>query len=183
MKKVFVGGSRAISRLGRPVLERLDKMIEGKLPILVGDASGADKAVQKYLLSREYDKVEIFCSGSACRNNVGHWSTRHVTTTHDRGFDFYAEKDRAMAREATFGFMIWDGNSIGTLLNVLRLLLQNKQVVLYFATDKKFSELRSYDQWLDLIKELDVNLRAKVEHRATLEDRSTVKPSQASLFQ
>lgn len=79
--------------------------------------------------------------------------------------------------------MIWDGNSIGTLLNVLRLLLQNKQVVLYFATDKKFSELRSYDQWLDLIKELDVNLRAKVEHRATLEDRSTVKPSQASLFQ
>ena len=45
--KVFVGGSRHVSRLNERVRERLDKIIQKRLPILIGDASGADKAVQQ----------------------------------------------------------------------------------------------------------------------------------------
>ena len=46
---VFVAGSRQISRLPAEVTSRLDTMIEKGFQILVGDANGADKAVQRYL--------------------------------------------------------------------------------------------------------------------------------------
>jgi hypothetical protein len=46
---VFVAGSRHISRLPIEVEKRLDTMIEKRFQILVGDANGADKAVQRHL--------------------------------------------------------------------------------------------------------------------------------------
>ena len=46
---VFVAGSRQISRLPAEVKTRLDTMVEKGFQILVGDANGADKAVQRYL--------------------------------------------------------------------------------------------------------------------------------------
>jgi hypothetical protein len=49
MSIVFVAGSRQISRLPAEVRSRLDTMIEKGFQILVGDANGADKAVQRYL--------------------------------------------------------------------------------------------------------------------------------------
>jgi hypothetical protein len=36
-----------------------------------------------------------------------------------------------MAAQATVGLMLWDGESRGTLLNVLRLVAQGKPVVVY----------------------------------------------------
>ena len=71
MTKVFIGGSRRISRLDADVKRRIDRMIEKRLQVLVGDANGADKAVQEYLRTKDYDLVEVFCSGDACRNNRG----------------------------------------------------------------------------------------------------------------
>jgi len=43
---VFVAGSRQISRLPAEVKTRLDTMVQKGFQILVGDANGADKAVQ-----------------------------------------------------------------------------------------------------------------------------------------
>jgi hypothetical protein len=71
MIKVFIGGSRGIRRLGPEVRKRLDEIIRKQLFVLVGDANGADKAVQNYLHERGYDRVEVFCTGGHCRNNVG----------------------------------------------------------------------------------------------------------------
>jgi hypothetical protein len=48
----FIGGSRKISRLDAEARRRLDRMIEQQLPVVIGDASGADKAVQRYLHAR-----------------------------------------------------------------------------------------------------------------------------------
>ena len=48
MKRVFIAGSRRLSRLPSEVRQRLDEMIRRGLSILVGDANGADKAVQAY---------------------------------------------------------------------------------------------------------------------------------------
>ncbi|HLP47954.1 MAG TPA: hypothetical protein VK469_18565 [Candidatus Kapabacteria bacterium] len=45
-------------------------------------------------------------------------------------------KDKVMADEATVGFMIWDGKSIGTLTNVFRLISQNKKVIILYSADK-----------------------------------------------
>jgi hypothetical protein len=44
---VFVAGSRQIPRLPAEVRSRLGTMIEKGFQILVGDANGADKAVQR----------------------------------------------------------------------------------------------------------------------------------------
>ena len=73
MTKVFIGGSRRVSRLNADVRRRIDRIIEQGFPVFVGDANGADKAVQKYLQSRGYEAVEVFCSGGQCRNNLGNW--------------------------------------------------------------------------------------------------------------
>ena len=73
MTKVFIGGSRKIGRLGPEVRQRLDRIIEKKIQVLIGDANGADKAVQMYLRSRGYYRVQVFCMDGVCRNNVGGW--------------------------------------------------------------------------------------------------------------
>ena len=76
MSTVFVAGSRQISQLPAEVGSRLDTMIEKGLQILVGDANGADKAVQRYFADRSYPNVLVHCMKDHCRNNVGDWPTR-----------------------------------------------------------------------------------------------------------
>jgi len=86
MTKIFTGGSRQISRLNADVRSRLDRIIEKQLPVLVGDANGADTAVQRYLHEKGYQRVDVFCSGPECRNNVGRWPEHHIDVkAGDRG--------------------------------------------------------------------------------------------------
>ena len=58
---VFVAGSRQTSRLPAEVKTRLDTMIEKGFQILVGDANGADKAVQRCLADKSYPNVIVHC--------------------------------------------------------------------------------------------------------------------------
>ena len=152
MTKVFIGGSRRVTRLNADVQRRIDKIIQQGFPIVVGDANGADKAVQTYLRSRHYHKVDVFCSAGDCRNNVGDWPIKAVPVpTGSRGFDFYAVKDDRMAEEASVGLMIWDGKSVGTLMNMARLLRRSKSVVVYIVPDRRFVTLSSRDDWERLV--------------------------------
>jgi hypothetical protein len=144
MIKVFIGGSRRVTRLNAQVRQRLDRIIDKGLYVLIGDANGADKAVQRYLHSRAYDRVEVFCVGGICRNNIGNWETRIVEAPQGREkFEYYAAKDAQMTKEASIGFMLWDGQSRGTLANVLRLLQQGKKVVIYLLPQRWFLTLRN----------------------------------------
>ncbi|MFZ0890752.1 MAG: hypothetical protein WA005_20110 [Candidatus Binataceae bacterium] len=182
MTKVFIGGSRRVSRLRGEVQQRLDRIVEKKLTVLVGDANGVDKAVQEYLHSKRYPNVEVFCAGSLCRNNVGNWKLRRVSPpTRERTSDFYAAKDRLMSHEATMGFMIWDGESAGTLLNVLRLLRQQKKAVVFHVPEREFWELRHQAQWASFFSRCDAELRNRVEQKASLEERAE-HPSQPNLL-
>jgi hypothetical protein len=122
MSSVFVGGSRHISKLPPDAKKRLQTIVQNGIDVLVGDANGADKAVQKFMVDAAYDNVTVFCSGERPRNNLGNWKIQSVTPAHAKGFQFYAAKDREMATSAEYGFMIWDGKSPGTALNVLRLI-------------------------------------------------------------
>jgi adenine-specific DNA-methyltransferase len=127
---VFVAGSRQISRLPAEVKTRLDTMIDKGFQILVGDASGADKAVQRYLADKSYPNVLVHCMKDYCRNNVGSWTRREVAAPRGaRGFDYYSLKDRAMAETAEYGLMLWDGKSKGTINNVVNLSRDHKPVV------------------------------------------------------
>jgi hypothetical protein len=183
MTKVFIGGSRKIGRLSKDVLRRIDSIIDKRLPILIGDANGADKAVQKYLDRVGYSLVEVFCAGGECRNNLGDWPVRTIAATmEERGFGFYATKDRAMADEASVGLMIWDGKSVGTLLNMHRLLQQHKKVVVYLAPTKSFVDLRHEDSLDVLVSEHAPILRSRLDRESAAEKQVGSMPRQVTLL-
>lgn len=183
MTKVFIGGSRHASRLSAQVRKRLDSIIERGFPVVIGDANGADRAVQQYLYSKHYPNVEVFCSANVCRNNVGGWQTRNIPTeTRERNAYFYSAKDRVMAQEATVGLMIWDGKSVGTLLNAFRLLSLQKKVVIYSVPERRFLEMRSGAEWDNFIASRDLALRRKVEERAKFERSPKTEPYQTSFL-
>jgi hypothetical protein len=95
--KVFVGGSRRITRLSKDAKSELDRIIQNEYLVLVGDANGADKSIQKYLFNKNYEKVTVFCVESSCRNNIGHWQTKNIKApTDNRDFVYYSSKDLAM---------------------------------------------------------------------------------------
>ncbi len=183
MTKVFIGGSRRASRLNAQVRKRLDNIIERGFPIIIGDANGADKAVQQYLHSKDYQNVEVFCSDGICRNNIGNWQTRNIPAgTRNRDAQFYSAKDRVMAREATIGLMIWDGKSVGTLLNLFRLLSLKKKSVIYTVPEKRFLEFRSPVEWENFLESRGIGLRHKIEQRTKLETTQESQQSQTSFL-
>lgn len=168
MNTVFIGGSRHVSRLSEQVKERLRNVTDLNAHVLVGDANGADKAVQKFLHEASYSEVTVFCSGDTCRNNVGAWPTRNVEAPKNaKGFDFYAAKDRVMAREADYGLMIWDGKSAGTVLNVLRLIRANKKAVLLNVPEKATLNFKTDGDWDRFVSHISVELRGDLRKRAT----------------
>lgn len=181
MNRVFIGGSRHLSRLTAEVRKRLDNITTNKLAVLIGDANGADKAVQDYLHDVGYKNVEVFCSSGICRNNIGKWTVRAVNSRVPRGsFEYYSAKDRLMAVEADLGFMIWDGKSKGTLMNVRRLLNRDKKVVVYHSGDKKFWELKQRSDWDGFAAQCG-DLKVAVERMEAAEsigpDISTAQPN------
>lgn len=144
MKKVFFGGSRKLGKLNKDIKERADKLIAQGFLVLVGDANGADRAMQQYLVEKSYPNVLVFCLGDACRNNVGSWQIRTVTVArHQRDFHYYATRDKEMSEEADYGFMLWDGKSKGTLNNVVSLLERDKSVLVYLSPKKEFFTLKT----------------------------------------
>jgi len=139
MKTVFLSGSRAISRLNQEIRERLAGITSQSFQILIGDANGADKALQGFLKEHHYSRVTVYCSGGHCRNNVGSWETYSVQVPAGaRGRDFYTQKDRLMAKNADYGFVLWDGKSPGSIENVIALLKDGKSALVYYSPDKEF---------------------------------------------
>lgn len=144
MKTVFLSGSRKISLLNKVICSRLDNMAANQLKILIGDANGADKAMQKYLNEINYRNVIIYFVGKVCRNNIGNWLTENISHKSNRvGREFYALKDRAMAAKADLGFVVWDGESLGSISNVLELLKLGKKSVVYLAPAASFFTVAS----------------------------------------
>lgn len=183
MNTIFIGGSRQISRLPAEIMDRLKKVMASQHCVLVGDANGADKAVQKFFAEAAYGNVTVFCTGEKFRNNLGRWPTNHVEPPKGaKGFQFYAAKDREMAARADFGLMIWDGKSPGTLLNVFRLAKAGKISVLYNAPEKKSFNIAP-SSWDSFLAHCSDDLRRDLEARATPEEWGTNRASdQNELF-
>lgn len=173
--KVFIAGPRAISTLNKKVKQRIDKIIENNLMILIGDANGIDKEVQHYLYASRYKQVKVFASNGKVRNNVGNWEVENVNVNSNvKGFDFYAAKDKAMAKSTDYGFMIWNGKSRGTLNNIYNLINFGKTVLVYYTPDKSF---------YTLTKLSDVNsLINSNGNRLIHEDKPVEDSAQLTLF-
>ncbi len=158
MITVFVGGSRAVSRLNSVIRKQIDELIAKNCAYFIGDANGADRAVQQHLAEQNYRHVKVFCT-ERCRNNVGNWTVRAIEPPHrKRDFEYYAAKDRVMAREARCGLMLWDGKSRGTLENILNLLDCQKRVRIYLARSKEFYTVSSEDELRDLTNRVGLQL-------------------------
>ena len=133
MTKVFCGGSRRIRHLNNDVQGRINNLMGNGFDVLIGDANGADKAIQKYLSEKRYENVTVFYAGQECRNNIDSWKTHRVATERrKKDFAFYVLKDVSMCDEADYGLMLWDGESKGVLNNIINLLKRHKKVVIYF---------------------------------------------------
>jgi hypothetical protein len=189
VNKVFIGGSRRLSRLSANVKRRLDNIVNKRLTVLIGDANGADRAVQHYLASKRYDDVIVFCIAGECRNNVGKWPVRNIVPLEEarRDFAYYAAKDRAMADETDYGLMLWDGKSRGTLTSVVDLMRQGKLVVVYFAPGKSFYTLSDHEDLALLVRSLDGELLQRIESDLDAAGRQSPaifhrKPHNMSLF-
>jgi len=177
--KVFIGGSRTIKCLAVAVRQRLNRIIERQLSVVIGDAYGVDRAVQEYFKNRHYPQVEVFCMAGGCRNNVGSWPICFIAApSTKKDFRYYSTKDQAMADEATVGFMIWDGKSIGTLANVFRLISQCKKVVVYTVPTSRFTDLKNLADWESFIPPHGNNLRERIE-KTIIESYSPEKPRTA----
>lgn len=159
MSSVFIGGSRRLSRVNKEFARRLDNIIEKHLRVLVGDANGFDRAVQKYLDERGYRNVVVYCTEGMCRNNVGNWDQHSVEYYgRDRGREFYTAKDDAMLRDADYGLFAWNGKSKGTLRNVRKMAEQRKPSTVYVSPQRLFVTIRNVDDASKLAKEMDPDL-------------------------
>jgi hypothetical protein len=162
--------------------QRIDNILEKNYQILIGDANGADKAVQKYLFEKDYKNVVVFCMGNQCRNNIGRWQSEHIHAAKGKnGFDYYSTKDLKMAMESDYGFMIWDAISKGTLNNIINLLKINKKTLVYFCPEEKFYDVRMFDDLKGILSRCSKESLEKFEKdlnlSETLNTASCVQPA------
>jgi len=125
---IFISGSISINKLPKSAIQKIENIIRKNYTILIGDARGVDFHTQKYLLKNNYDNVLVYFAGEKIRNNVGNWKTKNIKAfSNEKGRDLYTLKDKAMAHDADYGLMIWDGESQGTLNNILTMKSENKK--------------------------------------------------------
>ena len=152
--KIFIAGARSVQKLDASVQQRMMAICQKGYDVLVGDCYGVDASVQKFYYNLGYGNVTVFASNGKARNNIGGWTIRNVAVpSYIRGFDFYKQKDIAMANEADYGFMIWDGESRGTLNNTINLLKQHKNVLMYLTTIDRMVVIKTLE---DLNKVISV---------------------------
>jgi len=127
--RVFISGSKSISKLPEEVKSLLDTFIATDAEILVGDCYGVDAAVQMYLDSKGYSNVIVYCSGETPRNNfvTGAKVCSYAEAAKGlTGSAFHYVKDIQMANDCDQAIMIWDGKSKGTGENIRRIKEMNK---------------------------------------------------------
>lgn len=141
---VFISGSLSITSLPDPVKQRLAIILDRGLPVLIGDARGADRSVQRFLSARNASAIIVYYSGNGPRNNVGKWPVLNIPSSAAKGTAAYhAPKDRAMAEDASCGFVLWDGRSRGSLANIHNLVERGRFVLIWLAPEQRFITLRS----------------------------------------
>ena len=154
--KLFISGSRNISQINKNIFDLLDRAIQNNHSLIIGDADGIDREVQKYIKEKEYKNVIIYHTGIKCRNNEGNWNNFVVETKlKSKNLNFYMQKDIKMAEDADVGLAIWDGKSVGTLNNILNLLSHDKAVSVYLSENEKLFNIKNLNDFKKILKSLN----------------------------
>ena len=180
MQTVFIAGSIKIKRLHPMFVERIANIVRKGMPVIVGDANGADASIQAELVAQSATDVTVFCTGDKPRNNLGDWNVHRVQSSAQKGTRaYFTAKDIEMAGRAEFGLMLWDAASTGTLSNVLELLSQGKKSVVFVNRETKFLDVKQGDDVLDLVSYMSDGARKTADRKIRLGE----KVSQLSGFQ
>lgn len=76
--------------------------------------------------------------------------------------------DKAMAKRADIGFVLWDGKSTGSVANALELLKADKKVVVYYAPEKQFYNLSSMDDIERLLRKCRPDVLSTISRKVEL---------------
>jgi len=131
---VFISGSISIKNLPQNVKESIQKIINNKMQILVGDANGIDSLVQDYCLSLNYFNITVYSISSLPRYKASDkFTLKYIEVPNDikATRERQQHKDRAMTIDSQYSFVIWDSKSKGSYANIIRALEQNKKIKLY----------------------------------------------------
>ena len=171
-KAVFISGSRKLPKLNSAICTKLRNIIEKKYRVLVGDASGADKAVQTFLAKEGYKNVVVYCMDGECRNNIDNWEKHSVDSVgKKKDFEYFAMKDVEMSRDADYGLMLWDGKSKGTLKNALNMLEQGKNSWIYFSPERSFVRIKSATDIKALVDKCDLESKSYFDKKIKFSER------------
>lgn len=185
MTSVFISGSIKIKQLDSKVIQRLKNIISSNLGVIIGDADGVDSSIQAFLKSSGMRSVVVYCSGDTPRNNLGHWDTKKVSTSYKPGTrQYFTAKDKAMAADCDYGFMVWDTNSTGTLSNVIELVDKNKVGLVYINKTKDFIKVKNVQDIETLISFMSTTSLKKADEKIGLfkKIKSIKSIQQQSLF-
>ena len=172
MSTVFIAGSIKIKKLHPRFVARIANIIKENLDIVIGDANGADKAIQDELVRQMVDRVTVYCTGEEPRNNLGSWKVKRVPTSAKPDTRaFFREKDLKMAADADFGLMLWDAASTGTLSNMLELLGQGKKCVVFVNKDEEFINLKEPGDILGLVAVMSEKAEARADRKLGLRSK------------
>lgn len=208
MTTIFISGSREIPFVPDEARERIDRIIDSKFEVVVGDSErGVDSAILRYLESRAYENVTIYTIHDSPRvkHVLNSWRVHLVkpdmeTKTDETGNvrnrrELETAKDQAMGNKADFGLVVWQSTytnrfgktavSKGSLRNMHQLLSASRPVVLYAANEDDVDgtgftcyELRTLD---DLRRVINSKSDIVAREYAKIEKRT--KCSHLSLFQ
>ena len=160
MTTVFIAGSIKIKHLDRKFKERIDKIIASGFDVVVGDADGADTAIQTYLFEQGSSNTTVYCSGPRPRNNVGKWPIHSVTSDLAPGSRaYFTAKDVAMAEAADYP---------GTLSNVIELLGRKKKSAVFVNKAKEFMTVGDVAQLQALVARMSEHARHKADEKLNL---------------
>ena len=147
-RKFFVSGSSKTQdpssmyyrkHLPKSVTDKIDAEMKSGSRIIVGDAPGVDSMVQDYLAKKGYKKVSVYYTGDKARKNADdgslNWTQRKVDGEglEPNSKEWLAKKDKEMQKDADSGLavVLENGGASATRKNVLALIEQNKDVLVY----------------------------------------------------
>lgn len=183
---IVLGGSRHIFSLPSEIQNQLQKCVEANEEFFIGDAPGADSAFQNFFRKLKYNNVKIFSSAGTIRNNLGSWESEQVLTgLKNKSNASHAFKDRFMCKKANSGVMLWDCKSAGTLSNIVDLIEQEKNCIVWVEQDSNLLSIQNLESLKSLTNKFPKVYNEALKRLATYrrrEQKRKTRDTQPLLF-
>lgn len=165
---VFISGSSKTEdknseyyrkQLPKEVKKKINEYMINGDKIVVGDAPGIDRQVQRYLKKAGYENVEIYGPGKQVRYTANKkWKTNPIDAPEFEPMspEWLRKKDIAMTNASTKGLaIILDEGAKATRNNVKRMLEQNKQMSVFELRRKAQDSFVDEEYVRKILEELD----------------------------